>query len=228
MYFVKRITLDDKQGYLSSKIVADTNKTIKSALLLLESSVRAFVRDERGREAAEQVKIIDIHNIGQVSEPILDGILLYRLESDPLKINVYQKKTIVVKSTTWTWGTTDTPVPQFRRTDIFELEEYGKKIAIPVDASSTTNAVPTATIVESEPEEKEEKAPLGPAKLLVPKKMTVSPMCDLINELKRSPKFKSRLNSTNVVTITEQPNPEKKTSVEISKLKTDVEPIAYD
>ena len=124
MYFVKRIIVNLGSSYGSSQIVAHTNKTISVAKTLLEETVKNYVREEKGRDALEQCKILDIHDLTQVSEPLVDGILLYRLENDPHRILVYQRKSSVVPSKSWMWATIEAIVPTFCLTNIFELEEY--------------------------------------------------------------------------------------------------------
>lgn len=195
MYFIKKIILDDKQGYQSSKIVDHTSKTISVALSLLENAVRMFVKDECGREAADQIKIIDIYKFDQVNEPMIDSMLLYRLTDDPHRIHVYQKKTTVVKVSGYIWGTSDTPTTFFRRTHIFELEEYSGSISpgtqntINIPNSENTNVPSILPQVEM--------VPIGPARIKIPKPMTLAPMCNLIDELKKSAKFKFRQDLVN-------------------------------
>lgn len=198
MYFIKKITVDDKQNYQSSKVVDNTKKTIASALNLLQNSVRAFIKEEYGREASEQIKILDIHKIDQVNEPIVDCILLYRLVDDPHRVLVYQKKTVLVKATNWTWGTTDTLVPQFRRTHIFELEEYEKTLdkSVPQNNQIQSKAEMEDTIID-DTIVSVEMVQVGSSKVKIPKPMTVAPMCDLIAELKKSERFKKLFNKIN-------------------------------
>lgn len=183
VYLIKQITLDDKQAYESSKTIGHTKKTISNALILLENQARDYVRQERGREIADATKIIEIYKFDQINEPQLDTMLLYKIADDPHRIHVYQKKTVIVKSANWTWGTTDVPVGQFRRTHIFEIEEYV------LDIASLHNInLPQIEMVE-----------VGPARIRIPKSMTVAPLCDLIDELKKSEKFRHRLTLINSI-----------------------------
>lgn len=178
MYFIKQIIIDDKQNYQKSKIIDNTNRTITGALALLEQCVIGYVKEERGREAAIDAKIVDITNFDQIIEPQMDCIQLYRLDSDPYCIHVYQKKTSVIESANWAWRTSKSLVTNFRRTTIFELEQYEKQIG-----NSYVPPPPPIRI--------DEEMVLSGA-VHVPKKMTVSPMCDVISELKKSSKFQSR------------------------------------
>lgn len=173
MYLIKKIKVDDKL-YLSSHIVNHTgNKQISQGIKLLESAVRNFVREEIGRDASENSKIIDIHSLDQVSEPLIDGILLYRLDDNPHQIHVYQRKTVITKQTNWTWGTSDVPVTTYKRVYIFELEEYENITAVGIEEIEMIN--------------------YGPARIRIPKKMTLEPMSLVITELKCSDRFKKRL-----------------------------------
>ncbi len=192
MHFIKKIILDDKQEYQSSKIVDHTSKTINAALSLLDICLKAYVKDECGREAAENLKIIDIKKLDEVVEPMTDGILIYRLENSPYSIHIYQKKTTITKSANWTWGTKSILVSQFRRVAIFELEQYEKTV--------NSDGIPIAPL----PNVDDEHVPFGPSKYKIPKKMTISPMCDVINELKNSTKFRSRFidaSDSNIIVI---------------------------
>lgn len=183
MYLIKKITISDKNFYLTSKIINHTNKTISAALILLENAALENVREENGRNAYEQTKIIDIHSLEQINEPLLDSILLYRLSGDPHRILVYQKKTSIIKSNNWTWGTSDIPISQFRLINYFELEEYNGKFDTNIE-----NNIPTPPI---------EMVQFG--KIKIPKQMTIAPMCHLINELKGSERFKARFTYINSI-----------------------------
>lgn len=188
MYFVKRIIIDLGSSYKSSQIVAHTNKTIALAKTLLEEAVKDYVREEKGRDAAERLKILDIHDLTQVTEPLVDGILLYRLENDPHKILVYQRKSTIVSSTSMIWGKVDTAVAKFYMTDIFELEEY---------ASLKFNDVGTPNIEQKVPPPKNQDPeveminvnPEGP-KVTVPVPIGSVSKGNLLNDLKNCNKFK--------------------------------------
>jgi hypothetical protein len=176
MHFVKRVTFDDKNEYASSQIVDHTNKTISVALSLLIDIAKKFVREELGREAGEKANVIEIKSFDQVHEPTTDGILLYRLVSDPHRIHVYQKKTQTVNVAGWF---TTGPVidSKFKRICIYELEEYSNKLIM----ASVPSSIPDHEFV-----------PIGPAQIKVPKGLTISPVVDLIRELKDSPQFVMR------------------------------------
>lgn len=178
MYIIKKISVDDKL-YLSSQIICYTPSKITSAMELFEKTAREYVGQEFGREAYEKSKIIDIHNIDQIAEPLVDGMLLYRLYENPNCIYVYQRKTTITKQNNWTWGTTDIITSQFKRTHIFELEEYNS-----IDHKLTFMADPMLPSIEM--------VSIGTSHIRIPKPMTVSPICDLIDELKNCKKFKER------------------------------------
>lgn len=184
-YVIKLIVLKDNKEYLSSKIVDNTNKKISVALILLENAARNFVKEEFGVKAYELSKILDIHKIDQVNEPIVDSMLLYRINDDPHRINVYQKRTEVIDQNGW-FSTTKVPQSYFKRTHIFELEEYNGFCVNDAD----TNVSPIVPQIKM--------IPVGPAKIKIPEPMTVSPICNMIEELKKSPKFKSLFVSANL------------------------------
>ncbi|BCS83400.1 hypothetical protein QLL95_gp0723 [Cotonvirus japonicus] len=188
MYFVKKINLDINHQYKSSEIVDNINKSISNAFTLLENSAKSFVKEECGREAGEHVKIIEINDFNQVNEPVVDSMLLYRLVDDRHRIYVYQKKTMITKIQNWTWGTSDTVNSQFSNICIFELEEYNKINVVSFQNQIVLTSIPNDELVA-----------IGPANIKIPKPMTISPMCDLISELKKSPKFKARFEAVNDV-----------------------------
>lgn len=178
MYIIKKISVDDKL-YLSSQIICHTQSKISSAIELFEKTAREFVGQEFGRDAYEKSKIIDIHNLDQIAEPLIDGMLLYRLYENPNCIYVYQRKTIITKQSNWTWGTTDIITSQFKRTHLFEMEEYEDIEQKMIFTNSTS--IPSIEMVS-----------IGSSHIRIPKPMTVSPICDLIEELKNCQKFKAR------------------------------------
>lgn len=172
MYFIKKIIVNDNE-YETSHIIEHTNKTISVALLLLETTARQYVINELGRESGENSNIIDIYNISQINEPLIDSILLYRLETNPHQIHVYRKKTNIIKTQNWTWGISENLVSTFKKVCIFELDEYNK---LNIDEEITSI----------------ELVSIGNHGIKIPKQMTISPMTDVINELKNCDKFKSR------------------------------------
>ena len=181
MYFIKKIAFDSEKKYQNSSIVNHTNKTISTALKLLESSVRQHIYEECGREASDKAVIMDIAKIENIIEPMNDGIMLYRFESDMFRIFVYQKKTIFAKG--WI-GTKITST--FFLTHMFELEEYKNFI-------ETSNiSIITSQLKSDVPPPPGEMVTIGNSNVKIPKAMISKPTIDLINELKKSSKFKKR------------------------------------
>lgn len=185
MYFVKRIIIDDKSSYVSSQIVTHTNKTISLAKTLLEDTVKDYVREEKGREAADSMKILDIHDISQVNEPLIDGILLYRLETDPHKILVYQRKSNIEQSKTWTGYIVETLVSKFRQTDVFELEEYG---GFKLEFSAQKAEIKTSPLPRKNCDTEMFEVNQGGPKVPVP--VGGASKGNLLDDLKNSDKFK--------------------------------------
>lgn len=180
MYVIKKINVDG-DVYMSSQIANYTNNKIAAALILLEMTAKDFVREEIGRDAAEQSKIIDILSVDQINEPLIDTILLYRLSDDPQRIHVYQRKTVVSKESGIIWGERDTVITKFKRTVVFEIEEC---VNFKLASSENKSSEPVDMV------------PVGPAKICVPKPMTIAPMCDVIDELKKSSRFQMRFAHT--------------------------------
>jgi hypothetical protein len=181
MYIIKKITVNG-ENYQSSKIIEHTNKKITSALILLENCARNFVKEEFGIKSFEQAKILNIHKIDQVCEPIVDGMLLYRLNDDPHRIHVYQRRSEVIDLNGW-FSKSKVSQAQFKRTHIFELEEYAR-LGIGNDFD------PISVIPQIE------MIPIGSAGIKIPKLMTIGPMVNLFDELKKSDKFKARFETT--------------------------------
>jgi len=186
MYFIKKITVN-REKYESSEIIEHTIKTISVALSLLEQSAKNYVKEECGKQIGTDVKIIDIHNFNQINEPIVDSMLVYRLGTDPHRLHIYQRKTKIVPGTIYGQSL----IPEFHKIQIFELEEYRK-----------LNLLDSTTLVSSSIPQVEMVA-IGPAKVKIPKNMTVSPMSDLIDELKKSLRFQARFIAVNNSVLTE-------------------------
>ena len=193
MYFVKKITFGENSSYQSSAIIDHTCKSREIALFLLEESVKSFVKDECGRGIAEQIKILNIDNITQINEPLIDSMLLYRVKDDPDRILVYQKKTVITKQKSWTWSDIESTKQTFGLVYYFELEEY-TRINSNIQANPNLAA---SVILESTSTTSQAKIPItgiemvkmGTSKIHVPKPMTIAPICNLLDELKKSPRF---------------------------------------
>jgi hypothetical protein len=185
MYFIKQVSVNEKI-YQYSKIIDHTRGDFLEAQKLLEKTVKLFVKNEWGREAIDNKKIIDIQQLEEIVEPVIDCVLLYRLINDPTKIYVYQKKTNITKKFSYYYGTTDTLVPKFCLINIFELEEYNNLIC------------------DTKIETVESQVP----KIEISKQVSNQLRINLLNELKQNPRFKHRSDSQEqipkFVTIIEQ------------------------
>ena len=172
MYFILKTTVDEKQQPVSFDIVKYTNKTISTALILLETSARDYIKDSCGTQASISAKIIDIHNFDQVCEPLVDGMLIYRVGTDSHKLHIYQRKTEVVPGKVWG----QTIATTFQRIQIIALLENKT-----INSINMTFAPPIVPQVEM--------VPVGPAQIKIPKILTVAPMLDVIDQLKKSARF---------------------------------------
>jgi hypothetical protein len=171
MYLIKKISFNNG-FYQSSKIVNHTNKTISVALHVLDDVIFNFVKEECGRQSAENTHIIDIESLAQVTEPITDCIVLYRISSDPHTIYVYQKKSATADG----WFGYTTLVHEFKHICNYELEEYTGISMNEVESIEANRNI--------------ELVPFGSIGIRIPKMMTVAPMCHLISDLKNSDRFK--------------------------------------
>ena len=171
MYFILKTTVDETQQPIGFDIVNYTNKTISTAIILLETSVRAYIKEECGKQAAIDARIIDIHNLDQAYAEV-DGMLIYRLGADSQTLHVFQRKTVTVPGKVFGYSL----VPTFRRVQIFTLLE--KPNISSIDTSCLAPVLPQVEMVA-----------VGPARIKIPKIMTMAPMIDVIEQLKKSAKF---------------------------------------
>lgn len=176
MHLVKLIKVDNNE-YISSESKTYVHANIAEARMFYHAYIRDWVRETYGSDAAE-FKIIDILKLDQCASPKVDGLLFYRLESDPEKIHIYQRKTEVITLTGWT-GKYEDVATTFKRIYIFELENFDK---LQSGSQTFTN-------------QHHEMVDFG--KIKAPRLLTEAPLCDLIIELKNSDKFKKRFDLCN-------------------------------
>jgi hypothetical protein len=179
MYFVKKIVLNNSNGYSSSNIITHTTQSISYAKEIFINCIKECIREEAGRITAENLKVIDILSLDQVCKPTVDSYLLYRLHDHPDKIYVYRRKTEQIQQSGWVWGASLGTVDKFDCVFIFELEEYQIKLKLSEEDDDSRNLVK-----------------LPGANIKIPLAMTVAPMVDLIAELKKSTRFIRRFETT--------------------------------
>lgn len=177
MYVIKKIIVDNKSTYIGSETLSII-KNIGPALLVLEDSVKNFVREECGKQI--NTDIIRINKIDQICEPLIDTMLIYALESDPHKLYVYQRKTKEIPAG---WVYSKSIMPEFGLMRIFELEH--------------NEHIQTA----KQPEFVDQMIRMGPIQM--PKRLTQSPFTDLVAELKKSSKYLERVRLSNLYSPSE-------------------------
>jgi hypothetical protein len=178
MYLIKNILVDGER-YVSSKIAGHTHsKNFSAARDLMVAIALEMVTEEFGRIAGNNAKIIDIHSMDQIVEPPLDGMLLYRLAEKPEVIMIYQKRTTSVEQTGYLWSSKAT-LTEFKKTNVLEIEET--TIVTSNIKMHSEIKLPTIEMVSAGPS----------GRIQIPKPMQQSPMCDLIEELKKSVRFQS-------------------------------------
>lgn len=181
MHFVLKTNIDTNSGsFISNEIVGHVSSGIAAAQAQLINCIKTFVTELAGKDMANSLKVIDIHSMDQVSEPIIDTLLLYRLESDPHTIHVYQRKSSVVSGSLWG----EKIKVDFNKIKIFSLVEYDK-VSPPPPPPSRSQSERTLTIshkspIPTETKHKTAEIDLSPSK------------DDLILSLKSSPIFKKK------------------------------------
>lgn len=168
MYFVIKNNIDKNGHYNSGEIMEHTSSGITVALNLLEQNAIKFVKDECGKQNAD--KIINIHSLDQVAEPLVDGMLLYRVDNNH-NIHVYQRISKPISG--YVYG--KSVIAEFNRIVIFELIDYDK---INSNTSASTPHINEIDMIK-----------VGSVNVKIPKSMTLAPICDLLNDLKQSSKF---------------------------------------
>ena len=178
MYFIIKNNIDKNGCFISGEIVdyvsSETVPEITIAKKKLENTVILLVADECGKKMSENIKIIDVHSLDQVAEPLIDCMLLYRINDNPNQIHVYHRITKQVSG--YVYG--QTTASEFTRINIFELIMYNGFV---IPESNTVISKPTIVDIEM--------VQFGPSNVKIPKKMTQSPICDMISALKTSPMF---------------------------------------
>ena len=180
MYFIIKTNLDLNNSYTSNDVVAHSGGGIANAQNVLLAAVKTFVAEISGMEMASSLKVIDIHSFDQIVEPIIDTILLYRLDVEPHYIHVWQRKSAVVPGRLY-GQSVDTI---FRRIKIFSMCEYNAVSGVPPPPP------------KSKTESNENLVPFGPSGIKIPEKNTMAPIADVIASLKSSPIFIRKYNES--------------------------------
>lgn len=175
MYIVIKELVDEKGFKGRPEIVDGTVGTIKEASTLFLHVVKKYIKNECGTEIADESKIIDIKTFEQICEPLIDTILIYRLENDHSTLYLYRRKTKIIPGTIWG----QTTISEFRLIQVYTLLEFQKYDVIKNEELDI------------------EMIPAGPSKILIPKQYTIAPLVNLIAELKTSKHFIARQNMEN-------------------------------
>lgn len=191
MYIIKQITVDD-EVYISSKVVDCIKDELTSSMIvILEGHVKDLVKEEFGAQIASESKVIDINSFNQINEPKIDTILLYRLENEPSKIYVYQRRTKLVKTTSWTYSVVETTVSTFKRTHIFEIESapnfFVNKGLDQLPIAPTPPPINTFKFLA-----------IGPAGIKIPHQIAMTEMTNVLEELVANDKFKKLYELNNI------------------------------
>lgn len=122
MYFVIRNEIDPSGKYISSEIVnhVSLSSSDSDGTDILMESIKSFVSVLSGSEEADSLKIINIDSLDTVSEPLIDSVIAYRINSDPNNIHIYRRKTHIIQGRLYG----QTVVPEFKKIKIFSLVKY--------------------------------------------------------------------------------------------------------
>jgi hypothetical protein len=146
-----------------------SNITLAQYQLLKEAKI--YLSELAGSNVANTMKIIDIHSFDQITEPVIDSILVYRLGIDAHRLHIYQRKTMQVPGRLYG----QTLVTEFKKVKIFELIEYTN----PISQKITNNKLNLST-------EQPEMVFHGSTNIQVPKYLTMAPMTNVLSSLKTS------------------------------------------
>lgn len=149
--------------------VINHHQLIGMALNLLESSVRDYVTKLCGEDAGNNMRVVPIKDQTQISEPMTDGITVYQISDDQHKLFVYQRKTNVIPGLIYGASV----VSSFKKVSTFYIHHYDNIIV------STSQPKPIPPPIEY----------VKVNNISMPKPMTISPIRNVIDELKNSKKF---------------------------------------
>lgn len=168
MYFIMKVTPNNLGEFVTYQLIHHTTGTISIALKDLERIAYDYVREEGGKQAASDAKILDIENPSMIIEPYVDCMIIYRYENNPHKLHIYQRKTSVVPGLIYgkTYQT------EFKQVVVFELLTY--------DKINNAQLIQDANNIEPI-----ELVPVNGKNIKIPAKLTQSPMIDVISQLKK-------------------------------------------
>ncbi len=242
MFFIIKIDFDEKGYFQSFSIQNKSLDDATEAYKTLVNTVKAYVSQECGEKAGADAQVIEIRKIDQVNEPLIDGILLYKLSDVLIKSWYINEKHLFKQLLDGFFGQSNTLTTKFGKTCLFELVEYE------FDVNQLFKTLPKKKFpkVNTDSETKSsghfndlhEMVPYGKSNINVPKIMTVKPMSELIRELKDNKFFKSRFNpeiNENLTETSDNKNevPEQKKleiiEIELKEIKHDQKEIQqYD
>lgn len=120
---------------------------LASILPVLDKHVKNYVEKQCGLEYIKNFRIIEVSSLAQVCEPLLCGLIAYRLDSMPSRVYLYKKEMVEVQATLFFKAYASTifhkdPVMIFEfldktTTDLPEAVENEKAITrLPIDSES--------------------------------------------------------------------------------------------
>lgn len=170
MYFIIKININKNETFVSSEIMSHVSSNITLAQYQLLKEAKIYLSELAGSDVANTMKIIDIHSFDQITEPMIDSILVYRLGIDAHRLHIYQRKTIEVAGRLYGKSL----VTEFKKVKIFELIEYENLNPQKISNRSTILNEDIDMVFH------------GSTNIQVPKLLTMSPMINVLSSLKTS------------------------------------------
>jgi hypothetical protein len=176
MYFIIRIVFNEQGKILTVQIV-DHAKGILIARQTLDKAVQNYIQEQYGSQTLETLKFFEIPDVSQITDPGQNGVYAYRLLTNPEQCCVYRHTTKMVPG--YFYGiTVQTEFLEIAR--FYMVEHLGEREFHDI-LEQSHKYVQDSDMVS-----------IGPACVKIPKIMTISPMKDLILELKNNARFKDR------------------------------------
>lgn len=175
MYFIIKININNNESFISNEIMSHIPTNITLAQYQLIKEAKIYIAELAGSDVANNIKIIDIHSFDQITEPVIDSVLMYRLGVDAHRLHIYQRKTKIARGRLYG----ETLITEFTKVKIFELIEYTNLIPQKITDHKTSKLN-----LLNEHTEHIEMVFHGSTNIQVPKFLTMSPMIDVISSLK--------------------------------------------
>jgi hypothetical protein len=178
MYFVVRQTHDNNK----IKIVGHAHSDTKIALQSLERCCKKYVSGQQGKQFGQDISVINIATLQDITQPLVDKMLIYRVNDDVSNLYVYCRATNVIPGLIYG----RTVCVTFNKMATFSVLPYND-----LSLSNISSQIPTNTFTQISPPSIPAPPSMTPPKLHIPPTKTQSApnFSDIMDELRRSPHF---------------------------------------